>query len=213
MVEYHKIKTVFERDPNTRYKSLLEGKFSLPEFEYLKDNEWIFTEKVDGTCIRVVFDGKDVRFGGKTDNAQIPAILLSELMNMFCRGNKLKENFPDGGICLYGEGYGANIQKGGGNYIPDNCSFVLFDVLIDKWWLRRKDVDDIANKLNIKSVPIIGSGTLTDMVEMCRGGFNSQWGDFVAEGIVARPKVEMFNRGGERIITKIKYKDFIKEVK
>ena len=48
MKEYHKIKTVFKRDPVTKFKTLLEGEFASPEFEYLKNNEWIFTEKVDG---------------------------------------------------------------------------------------------------------------------------------------------------------------------
>ena len=48
MKEYHKIQTVFMRDLENRYKTLLEGQFSLPEFEYLANNEWAFTEKVDG---------------------------------------------------------------------------------------------------------------------------------------------------------------------
>ena len=34
------------------------------------------------------------------------------------------------------------------------------------------------------------------------------WGDFTAEGLVARPKTELFGRDGKRVITKIKYKDF-----
>jgi hypothetical protein len=32
--------------------------------------------------------------------------------------------------------------------------------------------------------------------------------DFQAEGIIARPSVELFSRGGHRIITKIKCRDF-----
>ena len=48
MTQYHKIQSVFKRDPNTKFKTLLEGEYSIPEFEYLKDNEWVFTEKVDG---------------------------------------------------------------------------------------------------------------------------------------------------------------------
>jgi len=43
---------------------------------------------------------------------------------------------------------------------------------------------------------------------MTKKGFKSQWGDFIAEGIVARPKTEMRTRRGERIITKVKYIDF-----
>jgi len=36
----------------------------------------------------------------------------------------------------------------------------------------------------------------------------SVWGDFQAEGIVARPGVELFDRAGRRIITKLKCRDF-----
>jgi hypothetical protein len=62
--------------------------------------------------------------------------------------------------------------------------------------------------LSIEIVPIIGTGTLIDMVNMTRAGFNSRWGDFLAEGIVARPKVELKTRDGKRIITKVKHRDF-----
>ena len=47
MNQYHKIQTVFKRDPQANYKTLLFGQYSLPEFEYLAMNEWSFTEKVD----------------------------------------------------------------------------------------------------------------------------------------------------------------------
>jgi len=69
-------------------------------------------------------------------------------------------------------------------------------------------VEDIGNKLNIDVVPIIGIGTLHRMIRMAQEGFKSTWGDFLAEGIVARPKIELKTRSGQRIITKIKYKDF-----
>lgn len=203
--EYHKIQTVFKRDPETKFKTLLEGKYATPEFDYLKDNQWIFTEKVDGTNIRVIWDENDIFFKGKTDKAQIPPFLASKLEYIFI--DKPFENIFDGPTCLYGEGYGAKIQKGG-KYIPDGVSFVLFDVKISDWWLKRGDVEDIAQKLGIDVVPIIGVGTLEDMVELAELGFGSQWGNFQAEGIVAHPDVELKTRSGHRIITKIKYKDF-----
>ena len=46
------------------------------------------------------------------------------------------------------------------------------------------------------------------MVTAASQGFKSQWGDFMAEGIVARPAQELRTRDGHRIITKIKHKDF-----
>jgi hypothetical protein len=210
MEQYHKIQTVYKRDPETKYKTLLEGKYSLPEFEYLKDCEWAFTEKVDGTNIRVMLadwgEGfGEVLFGGKTDRAQIPAGLVNHLKGTFTK-EKLADVF-DSDTCLYGEGFGAKIQKGGGNYSSDQ-QFVLFDVKVGDWWLKREDIEDIAEKLRIPVVPIIGIGNLQAMAERCRSGFNSTWGDFRAEGIVARPLTELFTRSGQRVITKLKCKDF-----
>lgn len=208
MKEYHKIHTVYKRDPETNFKDLLLNQFSTPEFEYLKDNIWVFTEKIDGTNIRVLFDGEEIAFRGKTDNAQIPVFLLERLKEIFLPQLAVfKEIFTDTQVCLYGEGYGAKIQKGGGNYRKDQ-SFVLFDVRIGEWWLQRKDVEETAERLTIDVVPIIGQGTLSDMTTLARKGFHSAWGDFTAEGIVAKPLVELKTRSGQRIVTKLKYHDF-----
>jgi len=209
MSEYHKIQTAFKRDPENKFKTLL-SEYSIPVFEYLKDNEWVFTEKVDGTNIRVMFDGcvdSPIVFGGKTDNAQIPAHLATALNAIFTPLQSVfAVQFPDG-VCLYGEGYGAKIQKGGGNYRKDQ-GFVLFDAKIGEWWLERMNVECISADLNIDVVPIIGRGTIQDMVDFVKPGFASQWGDFKAEGIVARPRVELKTRSGHRVITKLKTKDF-----
>lgn len=210
MMQYHKIQTVFKRDPDNNFKTLLTGEYALPEFAFLKDNEWVFTEKVDGTNIRIMWDGKNVVLGGKTDNAQIPAFLVERLQNLFCTTparQRLADKLPDGG-CLYGEGYGAKIQKGGGNYNADGVDFVLFDVKVGEWWLEEYNVLDVAAALSISTVPVIGRGTLHEMVARASDGFQSKWGDFEAEGIVARPATELRTRSGHRIITKIKHKDF-----
>jgi len=209
MNQYHKIPTVFSRDPETNYKTLLIGQFATPELDYLQHNIWVFTEKVDGTNIRVIFNEGKISFGGKTDKAQIPASLVNKLNDIFLpQLETFKELFNDAEVCMYGEGYGPKIQKGGGNYRSDQ-SFVLFDIRIGEWWLKREDVKEIAGKLGLDIVPIIGEGTLQEMVEKAKKGFNSIWGDFAAEGIVARPKTELIARNGKRIITKIKHKDFI----
>lgn len=211
MNKYHKIQTVYKRDPANNHKTLLEGQWTRDEFRYLASNRWIFTEKVDGTNIRVQWDADNggVGFAGKSDKAQIPPFLLESLNAMF--DTRMGQVF-DCPACLYGEGYGARIQKGGGNYRSE-ASFVLFDVKVGDWWLKRDDVDDIAAKLNLTVVPVVGLGSLFEMVEMAREGFVSTWGDFPAEGIVARPEVELQDRNGRRIITKIKHKDFAREGK
>ena len=214
MDEYHKIKTVWLRDPETNYKRLLEGQYAHSAFEYLAQNKWVFTEKVDGTSIRVMIESPRtsdeslrIKFGGKTDNASIPAFLIEKLQERFFpQKEKLFEMFPDGG-CLYGEGYGAKIQKGGGNYRQDQ-DFALFDVRVGKFWLERSNVEDVAQNLSLDIVPIIGDGTLPEMIQKAKLGFVSQWGEFMAEGIVARPACELVTRNGDRIITKIKHRDF-----
>ena len=142
----------------------------------------------------------------------MPVFLLYKLQEIF-EGIEKKKIFNEafgveGNVCLYGEGYGSKIQKGGGNYIKDGVGFVLFDVKVGDWWLQREDIEDVAKKFDLKVVPIIGEGTLDEMVDKVEQGFNSQWGEFSAEGIVAKPKVELTSRKGDRVITKIKHKDF-----
>ena len=203
MNEYHKIQSIYKRDERG---NMLFGEYSLPEFDYLKDNYWVFTEKVDGTNIRLLWRNGELEIRGKTDRAQIYAPLISAITHLIDKA-KMAELFPFD-ACLYGEGYGAKIQKGGERYLPDGVSFVLFDVNVNGIWLERENVADIAQRLSIQIAPIIGGGPLGDMVECVREGFKSRWGDFVAEGIVARPRVELVGRRGNRIITKIKHKDF-----
>jgi len=206
MEEYHKIQSIYKRDLKTH--KFIEGEFSLPEFEYLQHNIWVFTEKVDGTNIRVIWDREKVKFGGKTDNAQMPMYLLERLQLLFT-DEKFKTFYPDISMTLYGEGYGAKIQKGGGNYRPDGVDFVLFDVLINTWWLGRHNVKAIADKLGIDAVPIIQEGTLIEAINLIKSKeFMSRWGNFLAEGLVLRPKLEVKNRRGDRIITKLKHEDF-----
>ncbi|QEP41893.1 hypothetical protein D5085_01260 [Ectothiorhodospiraceae bacterium BW-2] len=209
--EYHKIQTVYLRDPATKHKTLLEGQFAKPEFEYLKNNIWVFTEKVDGTNIRVQWDGDHVSFAGKTDHAETPKFLLDKLDELFTAEAFAMHKLPP--LCLYGEGYGAKIQKGGGNYIPDGVSFILFDINIDGIWLERQNVEDIAQKLVIDSVPMIGEGTLLEGIERVKNGYDSRLRLTPPEGLVMRPKVELVNRRGERVITKIKINDFEQEVR
>lgn len=206
MNEYHKINTVFKRDRAT--KRIVEGDYSCPEFEYLAGCIWSWSEKVDGTNIRVMLKDGVVTFGGKTDSAQIPAQLVARLNDRFLHlSTKMLDVFGCD-ACLYGEGYGAKIQKGGGNYREDQ-DFVLFDVRIGEWWLQRADVEYVAQKLGLDAVPIIGEGTLHDAVLEAKEGIVSTWGDFQAEGIVARPKTELKTSDGHRIITKIKSRDFV----
>lgn len=223
MREYHKINSVYKRDMSeATWKDkhdhpFIVGDYADPEFEYLKDNEWEFTEKVDGTNIRVLWDGENVTFGGKTDAAQIPSHLVDRLNGLFYAvegKKKLMGVFPKEDkpleVCLYGEGFGYKIQgKVGVDYLKDDVDFYLFDIKIGKWWLQRKDVYEIADKLGLKRCKTLKYGTLSEAIEMVKMGFNSDFGNAKAEGLVLRPKIELLNRAGGRIITKVKCRDFL----
>jgi hypothetical protein len=211
--EYPKIETLLKRDPAT-HKVVWPGKFRLPEFEYLSGCDWRVSEKVDGTNMRVGWDGESVKIGGRTDNAQIMPKLYEHMENTFKSESAMamwRDQFNREGtnITLYGEGYGAKIQKGGGNYKADGVSFVLFDVLVGgNLWLDRNAVSAIARYFNVQVVPEIGIGRLRDVASIVPIGMKSQWGDFQSEGVVVRPMVELLDRRGNRIIGKLKTRDF-----
>lgn len=222
-LEYCKINTIFKRDKKTN-NILPEEGYVQPEFEILKDVKFECTEKIDGTNIRVIFDKQSedqfdrVVFLGRTDNANIPGHLVEKLTEIFTI-EKLREAFKNAdGVCtpgvyvLYGEGYGYKIQKGG-NYIPDGVNFILFDIKIGKWWLLRDALEDMAKKLDIDIVPLIGYMTVEEAIAFVEKGFKSTIAankDYNAEGLVLKAPLGMKNRKGDRIMTKIKTVDFEK---
>ena len=210
MVTYTKIETLFNRDMEGT-KKLIEGDFRNETVEYLKDNEWVFTEKIDGTNVGIVWDGHRVTYQGRTETAQIPAHLMNKLIEMFggtTNEELFEQKFGDMPAILFGEGYGPKIQKGE-NYRSD-ISFILFDVYLpnSNLWLKRDAIEDIAKTFGIDAVPIVLTGTLKDGVDFVKAFPKSTIGAANMEGIVGKPKVDMLDRMGRRVIVKIKCCDF-----
>lgn len=204
VIEYPKVPGPFKREvagPNKN--KVIPWEWTSPELEYLADTQWRFTEKVDGTNIRVIWDGHKPEFRGRTDRAQLPPKLITALLEMFSE-ELFEQKFSNDSVILFGEGYGAGIQKGGGNYRQDN-SFVLFDVKIGPWWLLRKDVEDIASALGIDVVPVVHESSLSGAISVVAyKELKSTYGDFIAEGLVGQPTLPLFGRKGERITVKLK---------
>lgn len=218
MFKYPKIQGLYKRDETTH--KFIEGAYSLEIFNYLKDLTWAWTEKIDGMNIRVIWipEGYDVGtliypfkvkggtldFRGRTNKAELNHTLILKLWEYFERDD-LVELFGDTPLTIYGEGCGAGIQKGGGNYSPAK-EFIMFDVWRDFWW-DNEFARELADKLEIPFVVEIERGTLDEAVDFIKNGFTSTYGDFTAEGIVLKPLHEMnYFRG--RIITKVKDRDF-----
>lgn len=210
MTEYHKIETVFERDV-TGSKKLIEGNYRNPAVEFLRHCNWDWTEKVDGTNIRIHWDGHQVSFGGRTERAQIPADLVNRLNELFggeTNAQLFEQKFGETEVTLYGEGYGTKIQKVGGLYKRDGVDFILFDVHIGNVWLTRESVEDIAAAFGIQAVPIVLRDNIWGAVEFVKSKPMSTIGSAPMEGLVGRPSVEMRDRMGKRIIVKLKVRDF-----
>ncbi|MFH1236239.1 MAG: RNA ligase family protein [Parcubacteria group bacterium] len=201
---YHKIETLYERDEQTHR---LKPELILKNRVYGIIKTWHWTEKIDGTNIRCIWSGGKLTFGGKTDNAQIHADLI-RYMYETVSPEKMREVFPDSDAVLYGEGYGAGIQKGGG-YSPTK-KLIVFDVLVaGQWWLSWENTCDVAEKLGIDVVPYIGEMTLEEATKMVKSGFPSALGSHPpAEGMVGRTVETLFDKKGGRMIIKLKTKDF-----
>lgn len=209
---YPKIDGLFLRDPTN--KKIVPDAFRSQEVKYLEDNDWIWTEKIDGTNIRIIWDGYTVSFAGRTDRAQIPSNLLKYLEKTF-GGQKneqlFEQKFGNTPAILFGEGYGPGIQKGG-NYRND-VSFILFDVFIDGVvWLQRESIEDIASYFSIEVVPIVQIGSLgwaMDFVKTHPHSIvaNKNGKECFMEGLVGVPIIMPLTRTGKRIMVKVKWDD------
>ncbi len=211
MKEYHKIETIFERDMEGN-KKLIEGKYRNEHVEYLKNNQWIFTEKIDGTNIRIHWDGHTISFSGRTDNANIHGTLIKKLNDYFygeTNAQIFEQKFGEIPVTFYGEGYGGKIQSGG-NYLPEP-DFILFDIMVDNTFLERENVEKLAKSFNLKVVPIIIKGTIQEAIDYVKTKPLSSISEKPkeSEGLVGTPLVRINDFRGNRIIIKLKVRDFV----
>lgn len=216
METYPKTNTLFKRFN----KIINPDKIVSKEIEQLMNIDWVLTEKIDGTNIRITIQVNDcgeyiIKVKGREEISEIPDGLSYKLAQIVF-GNehlfqKVFKGEPGLEVCIYGEGYGNKIQ-GNRKYFEsdDEYDFIVFDIKIGEYWLERGNVEDICRKLNLKIVPILGYGTLHDMIRLVKSGFKSTIGNCRAEGIVAYPMYQLFDRKGKRITAKLKYSDFIK---
>ncbi len=208
IVEYPKIHTLFKRDEDG---TLLVGDFSKEEFLTLRNILWNCYEKVDGIQVRVIFDGKKVTFSGRKDDSVLPENVVAALRKRFTA--KMFKNAFDADcreVCLYLECYGKGIKGTHSDYGVDGPQFIMFDVMVHDWWLKREDVVDVADKMNCAVVPLVNTSLgIDDIVYTIAGGVCSTVGFGPAEGVVVFPAfANLYFRNGDRVAFKLKTRDF-----
>jgi len=212
MDEYPKINTIWRRDEKTH--QIIEGDYSCSEFKAIK--LWHITEKIDGTNIRVIYHPHlspfKVEFRGKTDNAEISLPLLERLGRLFSAEQLGKQFEQSYNVVLYGEGYGGKIQSGK-KYCED-CDFILFDALIDGYWLEPAKTKVLAHELNVGYVPELDFLTSVEAEALCKSPPKSAVGNCPIEGIVARSvPLMLFRKDKTPIMWKLKVRDYTERTK
>lgn len=226
-MRYPKINTLFMRDPliTVKRKGIIQvGKYSEEAFKTIK--YWNVSEKIHGENIRIYIDfipgnlsPPQVWIGGRndTDKPEINEDLLTYIKTHITE-DALKRAFTKGsfgtGDCpryamIFGEGFGGDI-KHGHNY-RDSPEFIVFDIVIDNWFLEHNNVADISRKLNLQSVPMLSlDGSTEKIIDYVKGQPKSNVANkpHVMEGVVATSSPLLLTRKGYPVRFKLKTKDF-----
>lgn len=235
---YPKIYAPFKRaDSKSKYVNINE--WATPEFEMLKDIDWIWTQKADGTSVVLQWNGDKMTLDtikGHTDKSQFNQRTKDYLEKTFCTPEAetiFEDLYGENPVNVYGEFCSKDYNQ---NYGFLDGIFFPFDVQngeTGKWW-PRDAVETFAQRFNLKPVPVVFVGTIKQAVEWVKNVeliWNQKkesqatkinnigvWyknyitdtakGFYPVEGLVGRPIVELLNANGERIITKVKCKDY-----
>jgi len=230
-LEYGKTENLLARDPDEP-QFMLGDVFRKEEFRI--PALWHVTEKIDGTNMRLIYRpaAKLIEVRGRSDRANVPGDLLEHMMGLaplelFSRvfddylGEEAIENGAS--VTIYGEGFGAGIQKGGG-YGPTK-RFAAFDILYTRYtfgedgedgesgwtshsWCNPATVSMLCAELGIEEVPLVGPKlTLDDIYAFVARGQSAFGPEAPFEGIVARTDPYLFTQGGSRLMFKLKCAD------
>jgi len=211
--KYSKFSSPFVKDE--KFKN------TMAESQYLPEGKWIKTEKIDGTNIRIILTKpengqREILIGSRKLILNPDDVTSKQFMDCLkeVNLNKVVEYFKevDSTVIIYGEGYGAGIQKGG-MYSP-NKEFRVFDIRIGLAYQDFEYVEKVCidNQLNI--VPVLGVSKTLSYGE-CLSSLDKFKDTMIKdgcggkpEGIVYKFEPVLLNKYGERLIFKIKFKDF-----
>lgn len=172
------------------------------------------SEKIDGTSVGIVWDGERISFVGHTEKSQFCPRYLEYLQNSFGTSefeSVIEEVFGDSPVTIFGEGISRdyNVHYG----FPEG-NFIMYDIQNpDGTFYNRDAVKEIAKKLDLL-YPWEEMMTLKEAVDFIMGRPQSVLcAGNKMEGLVLRSPVELYTNNGDRVICKVKVKDFVDGVK
>ena len=183
-----------------------------PELEYLAKNLWVYKRKLNGENMRVLWNGEQAIWNGKTNDFETDAE-TTEYMNTTFLEEVFEEKFGhEKQVLLFGERMAPKTQ---GNELGlESVEFVLFDVKIGDTWLAPENLRAIAKYFGLRTCYDFMrpedekrnyAQTLENLIDEVAKGRFENW-----EGIVASPATGLYNRKGERLICKIKNHEYLR---
>ena len=127
---------------NPKEKPAQKKIYREPELEYLAKNLWAYKRKLNGENMRVLWDGEQAVWNGKTNDFQTDAE-TTESMNATFQEEIFEEKFGrEKQVLLFGERMAPKSQ---GNELGlEKVEFVLFDVKIGDTWLAPENLRAVA---------------------------------------------------------------------
>lgn len=176
------------------------------------NGEWVATEKLHGANFSLWSNGMGVKAARRTG--------FLEEGESFYGCWPVVEKYKDAAlelsrliispVVLFGELVGPGIQSG--VHYSDEKDFIVFDVayVLDEKLVFLDFTDKIINILKgigFNVVPVLKRGTYQEVMEL-DNLYNSTYGDFIAEGYVAKPVVSYVLPNGSRVGIKSKNEHF-----
>ena len=159
MIEYQKIETLYKFDNVTK---TYRKEFFNPYVDYLKDNEWIASEKIDGTNVQVEYDGHRVAFHGRTERTNFPKEVLAALTGKFADSEVVFEQmFGDKPVILFMECYGGIMKEN------EHDVLATFDpqIIVDNWDKIRSIIAEIPSAEEMEALyKAVGSKYLPEHI-------------------------------------------------
>lgn len=212
MIEvYPKFYAPYERKEHSKLVDINKPKRDIKPY-MTDDMTWTVSEKLNGINTRIIWDGYSIEVKGRNDKTELQGgqldlqgdLIASQMDN----GNFMfDELFGTKKVTIFGEVIGTKIQ--GNPYKLGETQFKVFDILINDVWVSPEGITKIAEDLNMSTVmhyTVRGwDNVMTNFIEIWK---NCRKKKFYFEGLVAYPAHQPLTKKGERVITKIKVKDF-----